>query len=99
MNTATPTEPGVKALPLLERSRRLGLSLPLDLERLAVLRGCNYYDRDLGPRVPPLGEVALSNAELSIALVAPSLHPTAREIRLAAALLGAPDVQANEVAV
>lgn len=86
-------EPGTLASPLLGKARRLGLSLPLDLERLAVMRGCDYYERDLGPRIPPMREVPLSNAELAIALIAPSLHPTAREIRLSAALLGAPDVR------
>src|SRR2546422_1914282 len=84
--------------PLLERARRLGLSLPLDLERLAIARGCNYYERDLPSRIPPLGEVPLSNGEIAIALIVPTLHPSAREIRLAAALLGAADVQAEEVA-
>ena len=38
----------------------------------------------------------LCSGDLMIALVAPSLHPAAREIRLAAVLLGAPDVQASE---
>ena len=90
-------EPRGIASPLLDKVRRLGLSLPLDLERLALMRGCDYYARELGPRLPPLGEVPLSNAELAIALVVPSLHPAAREIRLAAALLGAPDVRAEEV--
>jgi hypothetical protein len=42
--------------------------------------------------------VPLSNGELAIALIVPSLRPAAREIRLAAALLGALDVQADEVA-
>jgi hypothetical protein len=41
--------------------------------------------------------VAFSNAELAIALMSPALHPGAREIRLAAALLGAPDVNPAEV--
>jgi hypothetical protein len=82
---------------LLDKAGQLGLLLLVDLERLAVMRGCDYYCRDLGPRVPPLGEVPLSNAELAIALIAPPLHPSAREIRLSAALLGSPDVQANEV--
>lgn len=86
------------ASPLLQKARRLGLSLPLDLERLAVARGCRYYERDLPPRIPPLGESPLSNGELAIALVVPSLHPSAREIRLAAALLGAADTQTEEVA-
>jgi hypothetical protein len=85
------------ASPLLDKMRRLGLSLPLDLERLAIMRGCNYYDRDLDARVPPLSDVALCNGEIAIALVAPSLHPKAREIRLAAALLGSADMGAEEV--
>lgn len=83
---------------LVKKAEELGLSLPLDLERLALMRGCDYYDRELPSRVPPLSEVPLSNAELAIALIVPSLHPTAREIRLAAALLGAADVHADEVA-
>jgi len=62
------------------------------------MRGCDYYDRDLGPQSTPIGEVPLSNTELAIALVLPLLRPTAREIRLAAALLGAPEVRAEEVA-
>ncbi len=99
MSSATQTErPRALAPPLLEKVRRLGLSLPHDLERLAVMRGCDYYARDLGQRQPPLGEVALSNTELAIALIAPAPGPAAREIRLAAALLGAPDVRADEVA-
>jgi hypothetical protein len=62
-----------------------------------VMRGCDYYERDLGPRQPPLGEVPLTNTELAIALLIPALRPAAREIRLAAALLGSPDIRAEEV--
>jgi hypothetical protein len=51
----------------------------------------------ISPRVPPLGKVPLSDAEIAIALISPCLHPSAREIRLAAALLGAPNLQATEV--
>jgi hypothetical protein len=99
MSSATQSEqPCAVASPLLEKARRLGLSLPLDLERLAIMRGCDYYGRDLGSRIPPLVEVPLSNTELAIALIAPSLRPTTREIRLAAALLGGRDVRAEEVA-
>lgn len=98
MSTATQTKQSRAAgSPLLEKARRLGLTLPIDLERLAIRRGCHYYERDLGARVPPLGEVALSNAELAIALITPRLNPAAREIRLAAALLGARDGEADEV--
>jgi hypothetical protein len=100
MSLATQAEqPRAIASPLLDKVQRLGLSLPLDLERLAVMRGCDYYARDLGPRLPPLGEVPLSNTELAIALIVPSLRPAAREIRLAAALLGAQDVRADDVAM
>lgn len=84
---------------LLDRARGLGLLLPLDLERLAIMRGCDYYDRALPARVPPLDEVPLTNAELAVALVSPSLQPSAREIRLAAALLGAPGVDAEGVSL
>src|SRR5437899_3407711 len=98
MSTTTQTQQSRIASRLMDKVQRLGLSLPLDLERLAVTRGCDYYDRDLGPRIPPLGEVPLSNTELAIALIVPSLRPSAREIRLAAALLGAPDVRADDAA-
>jgi len=102
MSAATDVErprddPGA-ASRLLAKARGLCLQPPLDLERLAMARGCDYYRRDLAPRSPPLQEVPLSNAELAIALIVPSLQPTAREIRLAAALLGAPDVIPDEVA-
>src|SRR2546422_1877260 len=83
--------------PLLEKALRLGLLLPIDLERLAIARGCSYYQRDLPPRVPSLGEIALSNSEIVVALVVPCLRPSAREIRLAAALLAAPDVRVEEL--
>src|SRR2546425_3259941 len=100
MNRPTHAEPPRSGLasPVLDKARHLGLELPLDLERLALMRGCDYYARDLGPRRSPLADVPLSNAELAIALIAPSLAPSAREIRLTAALLGGSDVQAEEVA-
>jgi len=83
---------------ILGKARELGLSVPLDLERLAIARGCGYYERDLGPLARTVEGDPLSNAELAIALVAPSLQPTARQIRLAAALLGAADESAVDVA-
>jgi hypothetical protein len=99
MNTVAPANQSPAGLvsPLLKKIQQMGLELPLDLERLAVLRGCDYYQRKLPPRVPPLTAVPLSNAELALALIIPALSPTPREIRLAAALLGAPDVRAGEV--
>ena len=84
--------------PVVDKARELGLPLPLDLERLAIARGCGYYDRPLDTRLSPLDFVPLSNAELAVALINPSLNPGAREIRLAAALLGAVEESAAEVA-
>ena len=100
VNTATSTDAlhDTPASPLLEKAGRLGLQLPLDLERLAIARGCDYYERELSPRTPPVGDVPLSNAELAIALLTPSGTPTAREIRLAAAQLGGLDMSAEQVA-
>ncbi|MGO8678869.1 MAG: hypothetical protein ACLQVX_23745 [Limisphaerales bacterium] len=82
----------------MDKARELGLSVPLDLERLAIVRGCDYYERQLDRRDPPLEDVPLSNAELAVALISPSLNPEAREMRLAAALLGAVDQSAAAVA-
>jgi len=95
--TQTGQRPATGSL-LLDRVSQLGLSLPLDLERLAVMRGCDYYERYLEPRFPPLVEISLSNTELAIALIVPYLRPSAREIRLSAALIGGPDVRADELA-
>lgn len=102
MGTATeasrPGEaPGTRS-GVLAKARELGLSVPLDLERLAMTRGCGYYNRDLGPFTRTGEQVPLSDAELAIALLAPSLPPTARQIRLAAALLGAVEESAADVA-
>lgn len=83
---------------VLGKVRELGLGAPLDLERLAIARGCDYYERDLGPFRRTEEGIPLTNAELAIALLAPALRPTAREIRLAAALLGAADESALDVA-
>lgn len=100
MNAATKAEAATinPRSRLLDKVLGLGLELPLDLERLAVARGCDYYQRPLDLSRPPLGDVPLSNTELAIALIVPSLPPSAREIRLAAALLGDPDVQADQAA-
>jgi hypothetical protein len=83
---------------LLAKLRGLGIEIPLDLERLAFARGCTYYERELPPRSAPLGDVPVSNAELAIALITPSIGSSARNIRLAAALLGGEGVDAGEVA-
>jgi hypothetical protein len=83
---------------LLEKLHKAGLTLPLDLERLALARGCDYYQRDIHADLPLRDQIPLSNAELAIALISPSLLPGAREIRLAAALLGSSGIRPEEVA-
>jgi len=102
MGTATEAgRPGVDPGPrsrILGKAWELGLSVPLDLERLAMARGCGYYERDLGPLARTAEGFPLSNAELAIALLVPSHQPTARQVRLAAALLGAADQSAADVA-
>ncbi len=63
-----------------------------------MARGCSYYEQDPGTFTRTGDGVPLSNGELAIALLAPSHQPTARQIRLAAALLGAADEAAADVA-
>ena len=89
---------GDLAVGLLRKAQRLGLQLPLDLERLAITRGLDHYASDSDWAAPVLKEIPLSNVELAIALIAPSLPPTARSVRLAAALLGAPDIDTSAAA-
>jgi hypothetical protein len=71
---------------------------PEDYERLAVLRGCLYYDvqnrssvvrEESGVRVL---RSKFSNAELAIALLGPHLPKTLLRQRMGAAMLSAPDV-------
>jgi hypothetical protein len=83
--------------PLLQKARELGLGIE-GLERLAILRGCDYY-QDGGPPPPTaISREQFSNAELAVAFLSPSLPPTPRTIRLAAALVGAADVRADDLA-
>src|SRR5947207_14179874 len=74
--------------PLLRKARRLGLDAE-GLERLAIQRGCDYYDS--GKPFEPL-EVSteqFSNAELAIALLNPALRYSPQTLRLGAAMLNA----------
>ena len=75
---------------LLQKARSLGLNLPGDLQRLAVARGCSYYMVEEGSL--PSAHLPLSNAELAVALLSPLLPPGPQDIRIAAAVLSAPDV-------
>ncbi len=80
---------------LVEKAQQLGLVCPDDLRRLAIERGCNYYSVDLGPK--PVGEVALTNAELAVALLSPELAFEPWNIRIGAAIMSAPDVNADNL--
>lgn len=81
--------------PLIVKARQLGLQCPDDLRRLAIERGCNYYSVE--PGLKPVGEVALTNAELAVALLSPELPFEPWNIRIGAAIMSASDVQANEL--
>lgn len=85
--------------PLLRRIRRLGYLCPNDLLRLAALRGCTHYGEvdASADSLHDCGQNCLSNAELAIALVSGGAEGDARHIRVAAQLLGAPDVRVEEV--
>jgi hypothetical protein len=83
--------------PLLRKARRLGLE-PADLERLAVQRGCDYYDNGRVSKAIPITTTQLSNAELAIALLNPALRYDPQTIRLGAAMLGAEGQSPEEIA-
>src|SRR5437868_11498826 len=82
---------------LLEKTRQLGLGLN-GLERLAIQRGCDYYHNGEPLPIAAIGHTQFSNSELVIALLSPSLPASPRTIRLAAALVGGPDVSMDELA-
>lgn len=90
--------------PLLKKAERLGLSVPGDLERLAIQRGCRYYApgeeswlsckedeglRERGRR--------LSKAELAIALLSICLPKSQHRLRLGACLLATPGLSHEEI--
>ncbi len=85
---------------LLRKARRLGYTTPDDLVRLAVVRGCRHYstpDYEVKD-IHECGKDIFSDAELAVALISGSLNGGAQEIRVAAQLLGAPDLKATEIA-
>lgn len=90
--------------PLLMKARRLGLSAPEDFERLAVRRGCLYYDirgvMRAGVDSPEVSvsRAEFSNAELAIALLNDALPSSLLRQRMAAAMLSAQDVDPSSLA-
>jgi hypothetical protein len=83
---------------LLMKARRLGLTTPIDLERLAVSRGLRYYDSQ-GDSLKGEGALAtiplceidrgLTNEELAIALLSPAAPYSQQRLRMGAAMLAA----------
>ena len=90
--------------PMLRKGEQLGLDVPDDLEALAVLRGCRYYDvRNEGEllRKEPRLNISpdeFSNAELAVALLSPSLPESLLRQRMGAAMLSARDVDPQSLA-
>lgn len=83
--------------PLLHKARRLGLG-PKELETLAIQRGCDYYHHGGALPLSSVTHEQFSNAELGIALLNPSLSYDPQSLRLGAAMLGATDNRAEDVA-
>ncbi len=80
--------------PLLNKAKRAGLCTGEDLERLAVERGCRYYDLRGDSSVvredsPTPRARQFSNEELAIALLSASLPRSQHRLRLGAAMLSA----------
>ncbi len=89
--------------PLLMKARRLGLAEPEDLERLAILRGCRYYDSKIAEPAEKRADWRsvsvddFTHTELAIALLSVSLPKSQIRLRMGAAMLGAEGIQAREV--
>ncbi|MFN0079639.1 MAG: hypothetical protein ACKVY0_24510 [Prosthecobacter sp.] len=94
--------------PLLMKARRLGLRVPGDLERLAVQRGCRYYDgagdsmvvrEESHAAVAAVNEATLlSNNELAVALLSMGLPHSQHRLRIGAAMLAAEGNSASKLA-
>ena len=74
--------------PVLHKAFRSGLDAA-GLERLAIQRGCDYYHEGAPLPPPTITLQQLSNEELAIALLNPSLRYHPQTLRLGAAMLGA----------
>lgn len=81
--------------PLLHKLKRLGLSTPSDLEDLAIVRGLDYYGKvrdQVNSR-----NASLSQEELAIALLSPSLPYSLNRLRMAGAILGGDNLCIDEL--
>jgi len=86
--------------PLLRKTKRLGLSTPDTLLRLAVRRGCAHYAPadETETRVVDPGLDRLSDTELAIALISGAQEYDPQRMRCAAQLLSGPRVDAVNLA-
>jgi len=83
--------------PVLQKARRLGLDAS-GLERLAIERGCDYYDPGEPFASQNISVEELSNAELAIALLNPALRYSPQTLRLGAAMLSSPGNTPEKIA-
>ena len=83
--------------PLLRKAQRLGLDAER-LERLAIQRGCDYYDSGEAAPPPHVSTEQFSNAELAIALLNPALRYNPQTLRLGAAMLSAEGNSPEQIA-
>jgi len=83
--------------PLLRKAQRLGLTAEA-LERLAIQRGCDYYNPDEPLPPPAISAEQFSNVELAIALLNPALRYDPQTLRLGAAMLSAEGNRVEEIA-
>ncbi|MFN7564976.1 MAG: hypothetical protein ACK5TH_24630 [Prosthecobacter sp.] len=86
---------------LLQKARQHGLASPEDLERLAIERGCDYYDISNRVMEQPARDAAaaasgFSNEELAVALLAQ--NRSLLRTRMAAAMLACPSNKPTIVA-
>lgn len=91
--------------PLVQKTKRLGVRTPEDLEHIALARGLRYFGRiepssdELAPKsvMPAMDPEQFSNEELAITLMSPSLPYSLNRLRMAAAMLGAHGISAEKI--
>lgn len=83
---------------LLHRLRAAGLNTPARLVAAALRRGLSYYGAATESEMPASGHHPVTDAELAIALLHPSLPWDPHRLRLAAAILASPGIHPEKIA-
>lgn len=91
--------------PLVQKTKRLGVRTPEDLEHIAIARGLRYFGQIMArsdepvwkPQMPAMDPVLFPNEELAMALMSPALPYSLNRLRMAAAMLGADDISAEKI--